>query len=330
MLAKEVCLEPISEIHREKLNEGITLFVAPKKVVKWPEFIDNYPPFSIALDGFVFGRPQFSPNGPHGSFNHHEEVDRLGTRATCSQVLVALKQGLLDTFCINAQPLVNIFVNDPDHDTALSVWLLKNHSRITSPRREPLIHRLVRLEDLLDVTAGAYPIDPNSEVLQEISWIFEPYANARSAGKIFQMSGREMAQLISNVGDRITEYSYGRGSKIELDTTYEQIGGGKNWKMIREIGSHARTAVYSDGIRAFVSVRENEDSSFTYSIGKMSPYVNFPITDLYTFLNYAEGLVSESANSWGGSDIIGGSPRMTGSKLNPKELEQIINRIISI
>ncbi len=330
MFATQSSLETVRDVYHEKLSPGINLFIEPKKVIQWPEFIDNYPPFSIALDGFVYGPPLFSSIGPHANFNHHEGVDRLSTRATCSQVLVALKQGLLETFCINSEAMINIFVNDPDHDTALAVWLLKNHSRITSPVHEPYINRLVRIEDLLDVTAGAYPYQIDAIVLQEIAWVFKPYADARTAGKLFNMSGADMGKVILEVGERITEYSYGRGGKTKLDTRYERIGGGKNWALVNEIGTHARTAIFADGIKAFVSYRDNKDGTFTYSIGKMSPYFKFPITDFYIFLNQAEGLVPGSANSWGGSDIIGGSPRMTGSKLHPKELERIINRLLEI
>ena len=199
MFATQSSLETVRETHREKLGSGITLFVEPRKVIKWPDFIDHYPPFSIALDGFVIGPPLFSSVGPHANFNHHEGVDRLSTRATCSQVLVALKQGLLDTFSVNSEAMINIFVNDPDHDTALAVWLMKNHARITSPVHEPYINRLVRMEDLLDVTAGAYPYSIDAVVLKEIAWVFEPYARARSAGKLFKMSGSEMANLILDI-----------------------------------------------------------------------------------------------------------------------------------
>lgn len=51
-------------------------------------------PFSIALDGYVNVGPRFDHEGPRVNFNHHEEVDRLATRATCGQVLMAIRQGL--------------------------------------------------------------------------------------------------------------------------------------------------------------------------------------------------------------------------------------------
>ena len=42
-------------------------------------------------------------------------------------------------------------------------------------------------------------------------------------------------------------------------------------------------------------------------------------------LEMAEAEIVTSGNMWGGSDTIGGSPRQTGSRLKPEELQKIIN-----
>lgn len=59
----------------------------------WESFVATKPPFSIALDGYVSTGPRFDATGPYLNANHHEEVDRLSTRATCAQILMALRQG---------------------------------------------------------------------------------------------------------------------------------------------------------------------------------------------------------------------------------------------
>lgn len=329
--ATEKITHPVlnDQIYREKLAEGVNLSVAPREVVQWDEFREHAPRFSIALDGFVYGRPRFDPEGPHLNYNHHEEVDRLGTRSTCAQVLIGLKQCLMDSFRPDGSPRMEVFVNDPDQDVALSVWLLQNHERIEGPKSEPLVNRLVHAEDVLDATAGAYTFDPNSKLMREVAWIFDPFTQARAAGRVFAMDAPEMVNVIRAVGERITRYSLGEGETKALDLRYEAIGGGDGWAMIQEIGMAARTGLYHAGGRAFVSAKENPDGSYSYSLGKMSPYVRFPITDLYGVLNAAEGLETGAANSWGGSDIIGGSPRMTASSIEPKDLEDLINRYIA-
>jgi len=53
----------------------------------------------------------------------------------------------------------------------------------------------------------------------------------------------------------------------------------------------------------------------------------FPLERIYDALNNAEGL-SSPENCWGGSTIIGGSPRKTGSRLSPEKIQQVINDCI--
>jgi hypothetical protein len=318
----------MSPFHRVGLAEGMTMYVGPRKVEQWDVFRTTYPERSIALDGFVYGKPNYDPEGVYLNANHHEDVDRLATRSTASQVYIALKQGLMDAFTVDGSLKMNIFVNDPDQDTCLSVWLLKNHERILGARSEPLINRLVDLEDRFDVTAGAYPMNPTDGVLQQLAWMFEPYTEARLNGRVSQMDGAEMASVIESVSNRISAYSLGEGQKLPPDTRYKTLGGGDNWAMIEEIGAQARTALFASGVKAFVSCRFNSDSSMTYSVGRMSPYVRFPIAELYDVLNAAEGISPDDPNRWGGSDIIGGSPRATGSRLRPEEVQAIINRYL--
>ncbi len=314
----------------------IELIVEPRMVKQWTDFVAEKPPYSIALDGYVWGRPRFERKeengrilGPYANFNHHEEVDRLSTHATCGQVSIALKQGLLDTFRFNDEPHAYLHVNDPDQDTSLSVWLFRNYQRILGGRSEPLINRLVGAEDFLDVSAGAYPFDPQSDVMRELGWIFEPYTAVRSSGALYTMDAAQMRNVIDAVGHRISDYTLGKGQKITLKTDFELLGGGDGWALIKENGFAARTALSHQGIKAFVAVKPTPSGTYGYSIGRISPFIEFPLEVLYEKLNEAEGLQSNGPNCWGGGNTIGGSPRMTGSRLNPTELTDIINNVLS-
>ena len=68
----------------------VQLHIMPGVVWDWEKFCHETPPYSIALDGFVAEGPRFSFKGLRANFNHHEGVDRLATRATCSQILLAV------------------------------------------------------------------------------------------------------------------------------------------------------------------------------------------------------------------------------------------------
>jgi hypothetical protein len=108
-----------------------------------------------------------------------------------------------------------------------------------------------------------------------------------------------------------------------LDTRFEKIGGGPGWQQIEEKGPYARTKLFSEKIKAYVALVENKEDTYTYTIGKMSPFVMFPLERIYGVLNEAEGLSSQD-NCWGGSTIIGGSPRKTGSRLTPENVQKVI------
>lgn len=118
----------------------------------------------------------------------------------------------------------------------------------------------------------------------------------------------------------------GEGGRLPLDTTYKVLGGGQGWKMVQEIGNYAKMGMYSDEIEAFVSVRPRKDGvTWDYSIGKESKYIDFDILKIFKKLNEKENAKDDR---WGGNEIIGGSPRVSGSKLSPKEVEEIVNSVI--
>jgi len=305
----------------------IRFYLEPGTVITWAEFISSKPNFSIALDGYVKGPPRFSIKGPYANFNHHEGVARIATRSTCAQVYFYIRLGLLDTFQKKGKPNARVYINDVDQDVCMSYWLLKNSEKLEGLRFENILFQLILFEDILDASAGAYPINPDNPQIHRQAWIYEPYTRARTGGSIYSMSKKEKKDIIRAVCGRIDAAIRGRSGEIELDTRFEKIGGGRGWQLILEEGPYARTKLFSENIKAYVALVEKRDGAHTYTIGKMSPFVVFPIERIYAALNKAEGLSSQE-NCWGGSAIIGGSPRKTGSRLSPKQVEKVINDCI--
>jgi hypothetical protein len=182
-------------------------------------------------------------------------------------------------------------------------------------------------EDILDASAGAYPINPERPLLRKQAWIYEPYTRARADGSLYRMSKNNLLKILWSVCDRIDSAIGGQSKKIDLDTVFKTIGGGDGWQFIIEEGTYARTKLFSEGVKAYVSLLESRDDSYSYTIGKMSPFIKFPVVRIYEALNKAENLTTKD-NCWGGSPIIGGSPRKTGSRLSPAKIEKIINGCI--
>lgn len=289
----------------------------------WEQFCATHSPFSVALDGYVHGGPRFSSVGPFVTFDHHDSVDRLATRATCAQVLMAIRQGLFKTFRDQDGPKAIVHVNDCDEDVSLSWFLLKNHVLATQPLN-PLLNRLVMMEDALDATGGAYPFPADLPVLGELAWVFEPYRRFRVSGGLEkQRHSQDFRGVIDDVTGRIEKHIVGKGSSVPLDTRYEVLHTSKNgWKMVKEVGTQARTGMFSDGTCAYISVRERGDGRYTYVVGRLSPYIPFNLPRIYEVMNTLEGATDDR---WGGSDMVGGSPRVGGSKIDPDALAKFID-----
>lgn len=293
--------------------------------LSWKQFCKETEPYSIALDGYVVGGPKFQANGPRKNFNHHEDVDRLATRSTCGQVLMAIRQGFFETFCSEDDVhKAIVHVNDCDEDVCLS-WFLLKHGHLSEHVTNPALNKLVEMEDALDATAGAYPYPPSTPTLENMAWIFDPYRAFRLSGELDKKEADCYRGVIEDVERRIMSYLGGTGGEKKLDTRYEVLGGGDKWAMIKEVGTQAKTGAFADGIKAYVSVRERPDGKWAYSVGRMSPFIDFNIYKIFYNLNLWEECVKDR---WGGGDVVGGSPRVSGSCIPPKELELLINDVI--
>ena len=121
----------------------IQVYLEPRVVITWEDFIKSKPRFSIALDGYVKGPPRFFIQGPYANFNHHEGVPRIATRSTCAQVYFYICLGLLDTFQKQSEPHAQVYINDVDQDVCLSCWLLKNSDKLMGLRFENLLFQLI-------------------------------------------------------------------------------------------------------------------------------------------------------------------------------------------
>lgn len=294
------------------------------QTLKMSEFVDRTPDCSIALDGYVSGGPQFDPRGPHISLNHHEDVDRLATRSTCAQVLMSLRMGLFNRFRNESGPCAQVYVNDCDEDVCTSWTLLKNH-HLAEGTMNPILNRLVSMEDMLDCTAGAYPFPKDLPILQELAWVFEPYRQFRASGQLDRKDAQAYSSVICDVEHRILRHITGSGKSVPLDTRYQKIGGERGWALVEEQGAQARTGMLSDGIRLFVSVRTRPDGNTTYVVGRMDPFMTFDLVRLTQKLNELEG---NPDDLWGGGSAIIGSPRKNGSKLGVEAISFLVNQEI--
>lgn len=299
----------------------ITLHVLPRETMTWEEFLAQTPSGSIALDGMVSGGPRFDQSTYHINFDHHDGVVREATMCTSRQVFFAIKNGAI-THAPVAE--LHLWMNDPDQDASLAAWLLANHSRLDGTKSIPVLNRLIELTDRLDVTGGAFPMDLRDELVQQHNWVFQPYSESRKNGSLAVADAAAMREILEGVFARLDKFVAGEPGLLPLDTRHEILHESRHgYKMIAETGGNdARYYLFCHGLDAYISLVTRIPAGFVYSIGRRSRYVRFPVVEIYNFLNQLEP-------GWGGSDIVGGSPRSTGSRFSPAELATLVDAFLT-
>ena len=195
-----------------------TLKILPGKTISRDEFVSTHPPFSIALDGYVHAEPflETTENGPYRNFNHHESVDRSCTSATCEQVRRAVILGLYELYKGADGPSALVWVNDCDQDVCLATWILSHPERAG----EPWLRTLAYIEDLLDMSAGSFPMPHERDLLGEVRWVFEPYTGQRP--NLTDLDAHDMCDIIEQVHGRIEQFLDGSGSSLPLIGDYRE------------------------------------------------------------------------------------------------------------
>lgn len=301
------------------------LIVRPNTApMTWEVFKKTHRVGSIALDGYVSGAPQFDYEGPYLNANHHEDVNRLATLSTAQQIQQFIRMGMEESFKVAGEFSPKVYVNDCDQDVCAAWFLLNNIDRAKQPTH--MLNRFLNVAGTLDVTAGAYPYPKDLRIIEELAWVFEPYTDFRASDDMAKKNATQYRDVIDAVETRIARHLEGAGKKKRLETDYEIIGGGENWKMIREIGKDGKIGAFMDGINAYVIAKPHGEERWRYSIGRRSEFVPFDVPALIDVLNKAEGCTTDR---WGGADIVGGSPRINGSALSPDQLQAIINAFLA-
>jgi len=302
----------------------IELVVAPGPALTREQFVSTHAPYSVALDGYVFGEPWLDVAGPYRNFNHHETVDRSCTSATCEQARRAVLLGFYELFRKDGQRHAKLYANDCDQDVCLSTWILMNPDRAA----EPLVRMISQIVDLLDMSAGAFPLPHERDRLGEVRWVFDPYLRARPS--LPSMSGTTMREVIRDVHHRLDQFVIGRAEIMPITGQYTQIGGGDGWMFAEVTHQTAREKMVSAGVRAAVEMFGRHGERYLYTVWRRSEYVvGFPVKEILAALNVAEGFQPVDVTGWGGADSVGGSPRGRGSALTPAQVEAIVNGVVA-
>ena len=289
--------------HRDRVR----VQVHPGVVVGFDEFRLTHPPAALALDGYVDGPSRWDWDGPWGTLDHHTGVERLRTGAACEQTSSAVQLGLWDRLGPDAG--LDVHVNDCDADACLAVWLLRHPDRVA----EPPVRTLVGWEGRLDAHGGCALGQVPLRYLPYLAWVFEPYTRWRTDPEA-DTGADAQAAVIDRVGARIDDWADGRAARIDVASEYRVLHCTEHVVAVEERGPFARLTIQGDGRSCFVSVRAHGGRRVV-SIGRVEDDVPLDLLGVWDALNRQEGRPPSDPDRWGGGDLIGGSPRRTGTDL---------------
>lgn len=288
---------------------------------------------TIFLDGACAGPPFYDNRRRHYSLDHHEGCVRSFTLASCEQAAVVLYEGM---------PLSDgawtIVINSIDLDSVLAAWVLMNHTELLDDGRHFLERAMpiLRVEGCIDshgldagVLSGLLP-EQRARHESDLAILFAMSKGAAS------LSRDEACRLVIRLLGVIDGLVFTRES-IAAFLSYEEVGrvqlaaGGLALLVRSESGIYEAEgffkARYGDALDIIVLAQ----GGGRYSLRLVNRFMRDDLRGLYDRLNRLDPLVSHSAekgdNTWGGSSNIGGSPRQTGSGLQPEDILEALERV---
>lgn len=271
----------------------------------------------VALDGCI--------RGPHAtardqwSFDHHDNCIRMITLSTCEQVRAAL--------CLGGPSWFNgrdVYVNDLDGDTLLSLWLIANPKLANAPH----VRDLVRAVGAIDAhgPSGSLLLDARENDTATLFYraAIQPVTALRGAVReVFDKWPDLIADCLMRIGLLL------EGSLDPLEETEDpplQVERAIGNKLIATCDGFGFSQAYALGYEVVVLHKPAADGSTTYTIAKRSDLVNWPVgpsSDPNTIL----GRLNALELGWGGGSSIGGSPRLpegVSSRLTPDQVWAVV------
>ena len=294
------------------------------------------PSGTIFLDGVAQCEPFMDHERQVYNLDHHEGCVRSFTLATCEQALVMYMKGL----DLQSREW-NIFANEPDLDTLLAIWIILNHARIggQDATQRRILFALVRYEGVVDALGlelkelSALP----PELMRKIQRVVD---HLRSDELAIKRDGSwEKSDFLSyttKILHKIDQIFYKASDFIDyhgveelarIDLTDKRIAAVVEADMgIYEIEPYLNK-LYGNRL-GVVFLKKGAAS---YTVRQMDLFMPLTLDDVYDRLNFVDPSVRcrTQANKWGGAAEIGGSPRESGTELDPLEIVQACREAVS-
>ncbi|WCL50297.1 CPBP family intramembrane glutamic endopeptidase [Leptospira sp. GIMC2001] len=286
---------------------------------------------TIFLDGACDAAPFIDVKRQVYNLDHHTGVVRSFTLSTCEQAAILVMKGLDLT-----EKNWNIWANDPDLDTVLAIWVLLNHVHLNDEDYSTIseILPILRLEGLIDGIGlelnhfTAFPKKLQEETNAKIEILRKKEIAVKKSGKWEESDFIEYTiQVLKKIDELVyhpEDFKDFKGldelARVELDDKNSAVVYRADMG-IYEIEQHLNKMY---GKNPGLIVLQKRDGHYT--LRKSDIFTPLDMNLIYDRLNLYDKNVSGKIpkNRWGGAGDIGGSPRTTGTYLNPSEIADII------
>jgi membrane protease YdiL (CAAX protease family) len=282
---------------------------------------------TIYLDGAANCEPFMDHERKIYNLDHHEGCIRAFTMATCEQTLVMYMKGL----DLRLRDW-DIFVNEPDLDAILAIWIILNNARIGNldETNRHMLFALVRYEGVIDALGLELKelCALHAELMQKIQRVIDHLRNdeilLKKDGKWTQTDFLTYTATILHKIDQIfykaSDFADYQGIEelARIDLTGRRIAAVVAADMgIYEIEPHLNK-LYGNRL----GVVFLQKSPKAYTVRQTDLFMPISLEHVYDRLNFVDPAVKFRTrfNKWGGANDIGGSPRGSGTSLTPAEI----------
>ena len=289
----------------QDLFQSIRLHVLSERFRSWAEFVQESPPYSIAIEALDDVPGQ---RGYRVSFDHHKGVIRQVTMSAAMQAYLAVRQSRLMERWLKKRRPIDVYVWNADQDVCLAVFVLECHDLLEGAQGAPQLRWIVQYNNKIDICGGLYPVRLEDLVDNHFIWVFEPVREQRMQGKV---AGDEeiVTRTIRLVCDRLLALLEGVAGTTTVSTQPEILYVSPYGFVIADEKGDptTRLVLAAQGHTNLISlICRRPSGRYTYSLirGALFDEGAFDVPTLLSAFQAAED--QPIVPIWGGSDTAAG------------------------
>lgn len=211
-------------------------------------------------------------------------------------------------------PIIVVMNHVRHLDNLLALYLLNYRALITSPDTFILVHIADAMDRIGPATIASLPqlqlavLTSAQDIIPFKEWELSE-AELRDHAMKAIASIRRMVTLPAEVATYTTLYE-SPDKRFIVVTSPDRIG----------------NILYDAGYDAYAVYTQNADGSYKWTLARLSEHVPFDMPAAFVALTALE----PGGGEWSGRPVIGGSPRNTGTKLEPEAVVEVLKSFYTV